>query len=158
MPRPRGLPGRDPRLRVELGEIEAALLSHEKAAVVVTAVDAPGGGKRLVAHLTPADAPVAELRRHLAGKLPGYIVPGQFVAVDAFPLTPNRKLDRAALRGPEHRQPELSPGRVASSNPARPPGQGTYVIRSPRRPGPAEPATSPDHRARDRLPVPALIR
>jgi amino acid adenylation domain-containing protein len=87
--------------RVELGEIEATLLAHEQVTgAVVTAVDAPGGAKRLAAYVTPADAPTAELREHLAAKLPGYLVPDHFVALDAFPLTANGKVNRTALPVP----------------------------------------------------------
>ncbi|MEV4616053.1 amino acid adenylation domain-containing protein [Kitasatospora sp. NPDC049258] len=87
--------------RVELGEIEAAVLAHEQvAAAVVTAVDAPGGAKRLVAYVTPAHTAPGELREHLAAKLPAYLVPDQFVALDALPLTANGKVDRTALPVP----------------------------------------------------------
>ncbi len=91
--------------RVELGEIEAALVQHGKVrqAAAVIREDQPGE-KRLVAYLVPTDggdilAP-SELRDHLVGKLPGYMVPSAFVQLDALPITPNGKVDRHALPPP----------------------------------------------------------
>jgi amino acid adenylation domain-containing protein len=92
--------------RIELGEIEAALLSHgglrEVAAVVRE--DTPGD-RRIVAYLV-GDAEVEPLRAHLRQRLPEYMVPGAFVAVEALPLTPNGKLDRKALPAPSAAAPE----------------------------------------------------
>jgi len=94
--------------RVELGEIESILLGHPavREAVVVVREDGPGGN-RLVAYLTAKDGrspDVSELRNLVRGKLPDYMVPSAFVALDKLPLTPNGKVDRKALPsagGPE---------------------------------------------------------
>jgi amino acid adenylation domain-containing protein len=92
--------------RIEPGEIEAALALHpavREAAVVPR--DAGGGGRRLAAYLVAApgaDAPpAAELRARLRERLPEYMVPSTFTWLDAFPLTPNGKLDRRALPAPD---------------------------------------------------------
>ncbi|HEV2734480.1 MAG TPA: condensation domain-containing protein, partial [Longimicrobiaceae bacterium] len=90
--------------RIELGEVEAALDAHP--AVARSAVSAVGGAgeRRLVAFLVPADGsppPAAELREWVKGRLPEYMVPGQFVALEALPLTPNGKVDRKALPAPD---------------------------------------------------------
>ncbi|MET0396642.1 MAG: amino acid adenylation domain-containing protein, partial [Longimicrobiaceae bacterium] len=86
--------------RIEPGEVEAALAAHPAVRECVVVADASGGDGRLVAYWVPAgdETPgAAELRRHLAERLPEYMVPSLFVALDAIPLTPNGKTDRDAL-------------------------------------------------------------
>ncbi|HEX7240703.1 MAG TPA: amino acid adenylation domain-containing protein, partial [Longimicrobiaceae bacterium] len=92
--------------RIEPGEIEATLLRHPAVdgAVVMVREDEPGD-RRLVAYLVPpAGAAVpsaAELRAHIKESLPEYMVPGAFLALDGWPLTPSGKIDRNALPAPE---------------------------------------------------------
>ncbi|MDH3440957.1 MAG: amino acid adenylation domain-containing protein, partial [Gammaproteobacteria bacterium] len=88
--------------RIELGEIESALSKHNgigETAVIVRE-DQPGD-QRLVAYFVPEDktsTPAAtELRKHLRKKLPDYMVPQHFMALDEIPKTPNNKIDRNAL-------------------------------------------------------------
>ncbi|MFD0385395.1 amino acid adenylation domain-containing protein [Streptomyces stramineus] len=81
--------------RIELGEIESCLREHpavEQATVLVE-------DDRLVAYLQPAgEVPaVAQLRQHLGAKLPSYMIPARFRTVAEIRLTPNGKLDTAAL-------------------------------------------------------------
>jgi natural product biosynthesis luciferase-like monooxygenase protein len=89
--------------RIELGEIEAALDAAPgiRQAVVIPREDVPGD-VRLVAYVTH-DGPVdeARLRARLAETLPEVMVPAHIVALDTFPLTPNRKVDRKALPAPQ---------------------------------------------------------
>ena len=87
--------------RVELGEIEAVLASHDAIteAAVVAATDA-GGNLRLTAYYVPRDdSPLktSDLRSFLAEYLPDHMVPAVYVSLNSFPLTPNGKLDRLAL-------------------------------------------------------------
>ena len=85
--------------RIEPGEIEQVLRAHR---AVADCVVEPRDG-RLVGYVVPAGLPVtgAELTEHLAARLPAYLVPPVFVEVDRIPLSPNGKIDRAALPGPD---------------------------------------------------------
>ncbi|HEX8274758.1 MAG TPA: amino acid adenylation domain-containing protein [Longimicrobiaceae bacterium] len=94
--------------RIELGEIEAALRSHPAVAETVAVVreDQPGD-RRIAAYLVApageeAPAPGA-LRDWLRERVPEYMVPSAFVALERLPLTPNGKLDRLALPAPGER-------------------------------------------------------
>ncbi|HKV10346.1 MAG TPA: amino acid adenylation domain-containing protein, partial [Thermoanaerobaculia bacterium] len=88
--------------RVELGEIEAALLTQSavKEAVVVARQD--GSSPRLVAYVVLEEEVSTEsLREGLSARLPQYMVPAAFVALPAMPLNRNGKVDRKALPEPE---------------------------------------------------------
>ncbi|WP_175962956.1 non-ribosomal peptide synthetase/type I polyketide synthase [Burkholderia pyrrocinia] len=90
-------------LRIEPGEIEAALTSHPLVDAAVVALRGVDDGARLVAWLRSSH-PEAELieavRGHLRQRLPDYMVPSSFVVVTAFEHLPNGKLDRARLPEP----------------------------------------------------------
>jgi len=88
-------------LRIELGEIDAALRSAPGVtrAEVLLREDRPGE-PRLVAYLDAGGPAQETLRAHLAHRLPDYMVPSAFVALDHWPVTTNGKLDRAALPAP----------------------------------------------------------
>lgn len=95
--------------RIELGEIEAALAEHPAVGAATVVARADGGDKRLVAYIVPAPgrAPAgAELRAHLADRLPGYMVPSAFVTLPSLPLTASGKVDRRALPAPDAAQIE----------------------------------------------------
>ncbi|MEY9994221.1 amino acid adenylation domain-containing protein/non-ribosomal peptide synthase protein (TIGR01720 family) [Streptomyces sp. V4I8] len=90
--------------RIEPGEIAAVLTGHPavERAVAVVREDRPGR-PRLVAYVVVdgEDVPVPEaLLAYAAGRLPAAMVPTDVVVLDALPLTPGGKLDRAALPAP----------------------------------------------------------
>ncbi len=92
--------------RVEPGEIAAALLAHPGVGDAAVIAQADGSGhRRLVAYVVAATGktapPVAELRDHLAGSLPEYMIPAAFATLDRLPTNSGGKLDRRALPAPE---------------------------------------------------------
>ncbi|HSG41053.1 MAG TPA: sulfotransferase, partial [Thermoanaerobaculia bacterium] len=89
-------------VRVELGEVEAALLAQPgvREAVAVAREDGLGPA-RLVAYVTGEGLEGAELRSVLSRTLPEPLVPAVVVALPSLPLTPNGKVDRKALPAPE---------------------------------------------------------
>lgn len=91
--------------RIELGEIESVLARHPAVQQAVTIVreDEPGD-QRLVAYLVAHAGQTitsAELRQLARASLPAYMVPIFFLILQAFPQTPNGKVDRRALPVPE---------------------------------------------------------
>jgi len=109
--------------RIELSEIEAALVQHPNIKEAVAVVSEDGGtGKRIVAYVVPhldlakdqfspaspepgPDGATAisprSLRDYLSGSLPDYMIPSFFVLIDQLPLTGNGKVDRRALPAPD---------------------------------------------------------
>jgi amino acid adenylation domain-containing protein len=105
--------------RVEPGEVEAQLGLHPavRQAVVVAREDGPEA--RLVAYVVAAGEEVPDvplLRAWLGERLPDFMVPSAFVALDRLPLNANGKVDRAALPAPEPEE-ELLAGYMAPRNP-----------------------------------------
>lgn len=94
--------------RIEPGEIEAALAEHPAVIEALVVAKGDNGDKRLLAYWIAArDAATpdaAELREFLAARLPDYMLPSAYVAVERWPLTSNGKIDRAALPAPEAMQ------------------------------------------------------
>jgi hypothetical protein len=84
--------------RIELEEVEHVLRTHD--AVSDCAVDLRGEPVRLVGYVVPkpGTAPTGEeLAKHLAARLPAYMVPATVVQLAELPLSANGKLDRRAL-------------------------------------------------------------
>lgn len=90
--------------RIELEEVETVLLSVPKVerAVVVTRED-EASERRLVAYVVAekgTSPTVSELREAASRLLPVYMLPSTYVFLEMLPLTPNAKIDRAALPSP----------------------------------------------------------
>ncbi|OCJ09270.1 luciferase [Rhizobium sp. AC44/96] len=88
--------------RIELGEIEARANAFPgvEETVVLAREDQPGD-IRIVAYVrTSAVLDETKLTEHLSKTLPDYMVPSHIVRMDAFPLTPNAKVDRGRLPAP----------------------------------------------------------
>jgi amino acid adenylation domain-containing protein len=96
--------------RIEPGEIEAALTAHP--AVREAVVLARGEGeKRLVAYVVTDAGPAPDadaLRAFLKGRLPDYMLPSAIIGLGSMPLTPNGKVDRAALPPDEPERPRAA--------------------------------------------------
>ena len=93
--------------RIELGDVEAALRRCPGVAEAVAQLRQEAGrDAQLVAYVvgTGGTSPIPEqLRRWLGSELPGLMVPAIFIAVERIPLTPNGKVDLAALPAPPAR-------------------------------------------------------
>ncbi len=104
--------------RIELGEIEAVLNQHpavRESVVVIQDAEHITESKRLVAYVVPKQEQAitkGQLQHFLKGKLPGYMLPSDFVLLKSLPLTLSGKLDRLALPVSEQ---------------LRPNSEGTYV-------------------------------
>lgn len=109
--------------RIELGEIETVLGRHPAVReCVVVAREIYSGEKGLVGYVVPS-AEVSRdglnvnlFRKFLREQLPDYMIPAAFVCLEAFPMTPNGKIDRKALPAPENFRPELEAHFIAPSN------------------------------------------
>jgi amino acid adenylation domain-containing protein len=88
--------------RIEPGEVEAALREHPAVRDCVVVAREDDGERRLVAYVAGSDAAdAADLRAFVKQRLPDYMVPSAFVALDEIPLTPNGKVDRPRLPAPD---------------------------------------------------------
>ncbi|HEX6911655.1 MAG TPA: amino acid adenylation domain-containing protein, partial [Longimicrobium sp.] len=86
--------------RVELGEIEAALLRHPAVARAAAVARGDDGSRTLAAYVVRAEGAeldVADVLRAAAEQLPPYMVPAAVEELDALPLNANGKVDRRAL-------------------------------------------------------------
>ncbi|WP_233251685.1 non-ribosomal peptide synthetase [Serinibacter arcticus] len=107
--------------RIEVADVERTLERADGVRTAVARVVTPGGPDtaRLVAWVvgtgpragtaTSTELDVAAVRAHAAAQLPEYMVPTSITPIDAVPLTPNGKVDVAALPEPGDRGPSRAP-------------------------------------------------
>ncbi len=112
--------------RIELGEVEAVLRAHRDVRQAAVATATRAGEPVLVAYIVPRrgsavakpDADLLEeLRPSLRAALPEYMIPALVIALPALPLTPNSKVDRAALPAPQWGAVVSAEGRIDPRNP-----------------------------------------
>ncbi|NJL19790.1 MAG: amino acid adenylation domain-containing protein [Leptolyngbyaceae cyanobacterium SM1_3_5] len=106
--------------RIEIGEIESLLIQHPQVEAAVVALQTEQSGQQyLVAYVVLAESEplsISSLRALLKAELPSYMVPANYVVLEALPLTPNGKTDRRALPMPERFERDIESGFVAPRN------------------------------------------
>lgn len=107
--------------RIELGEIETQLAAHPDVQSAIAMVrEEREGDARLVAYVvqeTDRSVDPVQMKKHLRGTLPEYMIPQHIVALAHWPLTANGKIDRKALPLPYATNPQDA---VASADPESP--------------------------------------
>ncbi|GGZ16179.1 hypothetical protein GCM10010387_05850 [Streptomyces inusitatus] len=104
-------------VRVEPAEVESALLGHPAVQRCLVLPRGDAGDLSLTAYaVAPGGTSVRDLREHLLGVLPTALVPTGYVLLDELPLTPQGKVDAAALG----RLPLTAAGEDAGETPLGP--------------------------------------
>nr|WP_254979785.1 non-ribosomal peptide synthetase [Cyanobium sp. ATX 6A2] len=89
--------------RVQLGDVQAALMAHPLVSKNIVLVDQDGHlgtEHKLIAYWVSSakgKATTEELQAFVRPRLPDYMIPAAFVELEALPLTINGKVDRNAL-------------------------------------------------------------
>lgn len=88
--------------RIELSEIEQVILSFNNVKQAVVLVQELAANPVLAAYIVWAGADTAhtELKQYLRQRLPVYMIPSQFIALEEMPLTSSGKIDRKRLPKP----------------------------------------------------------
>ncbi|GAA0390346.1 hypothetical protein Acor_47020 [Acrocarpospora corrugata] len=93
--------------RIELGEVEAACEAFPGVIQAVAAVHE----ENLIAYII-GEVSLGAVSRALASTLPAHLVPARFIRITTLPMTPNGKVDRAALPSPTAQRAEFTPPRT----------------------------------------------
>jgi D-alanine--poly(phosphoribitol) ligase subunit 1 len=83
--------------RIELSEIEHALVAHPEVRQAAVVVHGEGLAKKLKAVLVVTRWPLADIAEFLAMVLPAYMLPAEYRSVEAIPINFNGKVDREAI-------------------------------------------------------------
>ncbi len=107
--------------RIELHEIESALMTHPaiQAAVVIVRQGAASEDKTLAAYVVFQNdntLTAHEMYTFVQRTLPAYMIPASFTKLDALPLSPNGKIDRRALPDPHAAPSEIAEQYIAPHN------------------------------------------
>ncbi len=86
--------------RIELGDVEIKLNAIESIdqAIVIAKKDLSNDTTLIAFFISKNTVEPSEVRKQLKKSLPNYMIPSQFIQIDEFPLTPNKKIDRKALK------------------------------------------------------------
>ncbi len=104
--------------RVELGEIASALIQHSSVRDAVALVLGSGAQASLMGCVVgPAEEELAELEAWLAARLPHFMVPTQWLILEALPASANGKVDRSALLAAASRARRAHQAQVEPSTP-----------------------------------------
>jgi amino acid adenylation domain-containing protein len=91
--------------RIELGEVEAVLSQHpEVKDVTVIVKENSSGDKCLVAYIVPQKEGITTIQNitdFVARRLPKYMIPAKYLLLEAFPLSPNGKIQHQSLPEPD---------------------------------------------------------
>src|SRR5690606_37998546 len=89
--------------RIELGEIESALTTFDNIQAAVAATGTNRNQEKILLAYVVSDQPLDmdAVRMHLARLLPYYMLPAYIIQLEEIPLTPNGKVDRRGLPGPQ---------------------------------------------------------
>ncbi|AGS70772.1 hybrid non-ribosomal peptide synthetase/type I polyketide synthase [Streptomyces collinus] len=96
--------------RIELGEVEAALLRRPDVRAAAAVAEGERGGPRRLVGYAVSETSEEELREALGRELPGYMVPARIVLLDELPLTGNGKVNRGLLPSPGETAPRPGAG------------------------------------------------
>jgi acyl carrier protein len=97
-------------VRIELPEIESALLEHPNVHAAAVVLERPADDPRLIGYFVAKAGPppsTTELRQFLAARLPQAMIPEIFEELDELPLTTSGKIDRKRLPSPRVSRPKL---------------------------------------------------
>ncbi|WP_322965168.1 amino acid adenylation domain-containing protein [Sphingomonas fuzhouensis] len=104
--------------RIELGDVEAAMSLHPDIAwSAVRLWTDPSGEALLVGYAVPRERPLGTraIKTFLASRLPAYMIPDRITTLSSMPLTPNGKIDRAALPDPFAAAPPALPAEATDA-------------------------------------------
>ncbi|MCC5604893.1 non-ribosomal peptide synthetase [Nostoc favosum] len=104
--------------RVELGEIATAIAQHPdvQESVVIASNDTQENPRLIAYVVTNKQDITTQILLFLQQKLPNYMLPSAFVVLDAFPLTPNGKVDKRALQNSENKWKNTHKSFIAPRN------------------------------------------